>query len=104
MTLWPLQVTQAEYFGNPAAVLGRLAASEPKAKAGLRITLRTGAELTFDKLALDNLPLFLHGADEQPFRLYEQLLGNACAVFARQPGGDWVERLSADRLAPLRVR
>ncbi|KPB75350.1 type VI secretion system baseplate subunit TssF [Pseudomonas cannabina] len=100
VTLWPLQVTQAEYFGNPAAVLGRLAASEPKAKAGLRITLRTGAELTFDKLALDNLPLFLHGADEQPFRLYEQLLGNACAVFARQPGGDWVERLSADALRP----
>ncbi|MGN2410460.1 type VI secretion system baseplate subunit TssF [Pseudomonas syringae] len=100
VTLWPLQVTQAEYFGNPAAVLGRLAASEPKAKAGLRITLRTGAELTFDKLALDNLPLFLHGADEQPFRLYEQLLGNACAVFARQPGGDWVERLPADALRP----
>ncbi|KTB79688.1 type VI secretion system baseplate subunit TssF [Pseudomonas syringae] len=100
VTLWPLQVTQAEYFGNPAAVLGRLAASEPKAKAGLRITLRTGAELTFDKLGLDNLPLFLHGADEQPFRLYEQLLGNACAVFARQPGGDWVERLPADALRP----
>ena len=100
VTLWPLQVTQAEYFGNPAAVLGRLAASEPKAKAGLRITLRTGAELTFDKLGLDNLPLFLHGADEQPFRLYEQLLGNACAVFARQPGGYWVERLPADALRP----
>ncbi len=100
VTLWPLQITQAEYFGNPSAVLGRLAASEPKAKAGLRITLRTGAELTFDTLALNNLPLYLHGADEQPFRLYEQLLGNACAVFARQPGGDWVERLPADALRP----
>ncbi|WP_024695768.1 type VI secretion system baseplate subunit TssF [Pseudomonas syringae] len=100
VTLWPLQITQAEYFGNPSAVLGRLAASEHKAKAGLRITLRTGAELTFDTLALNNLPLYLHGADEQPFRLYEQLLGNACAVFARQPGGDWVERLPADALRP----
>jgi len=100
VTLWPLQVTQADYFGNPSTVLGRLAASEPKAKAALRITLRTGAELTFDKLALDNLPLYLHGADEQPFRLYEQLLGNTCAVFVRQPGGDWVERLPADALKP----
>ncbi|MBD8204560.1 type VI secretion system baseplate subunit TssF [Pseudomonas viridiflava] len=98
--LWPLQVTQADYFGNPSTVLGRLAASEPKAKAALRITLRTGAELTFDKLALDNLPLYLHGADEQPFRLYEQLLGNTCAVFVRQPGADWVERLPADALKP----
>lgn len=93
VTLWPLQVSNAEYFGNPAAVLGRLAASEPKAKAGLRLTLRTGAELPFNSLDLDNLPLYLSGADEQPFRLYEQLLGNACAVFARKPGGDWVERL-----------
>ncbi|MBP0943514.1 type VI secretion system baseplate subunit TssF [Pseudomonas alliivorans] len=100
VTLWPLQVTQADYFGNPSTVLGRLAASEPKAKAALRITLRTGAELTFDKLALDNLPLYLHGGDEQPFRLYEQLLGNTCAVFVRQPGGDWVERLPADALKP----
>ncbi|WP_449117002.1 type VI secretion system baseplate subunit TssF [Pseudomonas viridiflava] len=100
VTLWPLQVTQADYFGNPSTVLGRLAASEPKAKAALRITLRTGAELTFDKLALDNLPLYLHGADEQPFRLYEQLLGNTCAVFVRQPGADWVERLPADALKP----
>ncbi|SEH86871.1 type VI secretion system baseplate subunit TssF [Pseudomonas fuscovaginae UPB0736] len=98
VTLWPLQVSQAEYFGNPAAVLGRLAASEPKAKAGLRLTLRTGAELPFANLDLDNLPLYLNGADEQPFRLYEQLLGNACAVFARAPGGDWVERLPQDAL------
>jgi type VI secretion system protein ImpG len=98
VTLWPLQVSQAEYFGNPAAMLGRLAASEPKAKAGLRLTLRTGAELPFNSLALDNLPLYLSGADEQPFRLYEQLLGNACAVFVRQPGADWVERLPQDAL------
>ncbi|MDF2640769.1 MAG: hypothetical protein K0R45_41 [Pseudomonas sp.] len=100
VTLWPLKVSDAEYFGNPSAVLGRLAASEPTAKAGLRITLRTGAELSFDKLNLQSLPLYLSGADEQPFRLYEQLLGNACAVFARQPGGDWVERLPADALRP----
>ncbi|UXZ96538.1 type VI secretion system baseplate subunit TssF [Pseudomonas phytophila] len=98
VTLWPLQVSQAEYFGNPSAVLGRLAASEPKAKAGLRITLRTGAELAFSKLSLESLPLYLNGVDEQPFRLYEQLLGSACAVFARQPGSDWVERLPADAL------
>ena len=98
VTLWPLKVSQAEYFGNPAAVLGRLAASEPKAKAGLRITLRTGAELPFNTLSLDSLPFYLSGNDEQPFRLYEQLLGNACAVFARQPGSDWVERLPPDAL------
>ena len=98
VTLWPLKVSQAKYFGNPATVLGRLAANEPHAKAGLRLTLETGAELPFNSLGLDNLPLYLNGADELPFRLYEQLLGNACAVFARQPGSDWLERLPDDAL------
>ena len=98
MTLWPLEVAQADYFGNPAAVLGRLAASEPRAKAGLRIRLRSGAGIPFDSLSLDALPLYLHGADEQPYRLYEQLLGNACAVFVRAPDNAWVERLPTSSL------
>lgn len=98
VTLWPLQVSNAEYFANPVASLGRLAASEPKARAGLRITLRTGAELAFNTLTLSSLPLYLNGADEKPFRLYEQLLGNACAVFVRQPDQDWVERLPDNAL------
>jgi type VI secretion system protein ImpG len=98
ITLWPLSVSQAHYFGNPQAVLGRLAASEPQAKAGLRITLRAGNALAFNSLSLTNLPLYLHGAGEQPFRLYEQLMGNVCAVFARQPDGDWLERLPAGAL------
>jgi len=100
VTLWPLKISQAEYFGNPATVLGRMAAGEPRAKAGLRLTLRTGAELPINSLGLEHLPLYLNGADEQPFKLYEQLLGNACAVFARQPDGDWIERLPVDALKP----
>ncbi|CRI59589.1 type VI secretion system baseplate subunit TssF [Pseudomonas sp. CCOS 191] len=101
VTLWPLQVARAEYFGNPGAVLGRLAASEPKARAGLRLTLRSGAEIPFSSLPLTHLPLYLNGADETPFRLYEQLLGSACAVFVRQPGADWVERIPVeDALLP----
>jgi type VI secretion system protein ImpG len=100
VTLWPLSVSEADYFGNPQAMLGRVAASEPKAKAGLRITLRTGAKLPFKSLNLDNLPLYLNGADELPFRLYEQMRGNVCAVFAREPDGDWLERLPNDALKP----
>lgn len=101
VTLWPLSVSQADYFGNPHTILGRAAASEPTAKAGLRITLRTAAQLPFNSLGLNNLPLYLNGADEQPFRLYEQLRGNVCAVFAREPQGQWIERLPKDALKPL---
>lgn len=98
VTLWPLSISRAEYFGNPAAVLGRLAANEPKARAGLRLRLQTGGGLPFSALDLQSLPLFLHGADEHPYRLYEQLLGKSCAVFAQAPGGEWVERLAPGAL------
>ncbi|WP_437882098.1 type VI secretion system baseplate subunit TssF [Pseudomonas sp. LRF_L74] len=100
VTLWPLEVTKADYFGNPAAVLGRLASSEPSAKAGLTLRLRTGAGLPLNSLQLDSLPFFLHGPDEQPFKLYEQLMANVSAVFARAPDGSWVERLPPDALRP----
>jgi type VI secretion system protein ImpG len=100
VTLWPLRVAQAEYIANPAAELGRLAAAEPRAKAALRLTLRSGTEVPFNSLALENLPLYLNGVDEVPVRLYEQLLGNACAVYACQSGRDWVERLPTDALRP----
>ncbi len=100
VTLWPLEVSRAEYFGNPATALGRLAAAEPRAKAGLRIRLKCGAGMPFNALALDRLPLFLSGADEQPFRLYEQLLGNACALFIKSTDGEWVERLPLSCIQP----
>ncbi len=43
----------------------------------------TRADMTFDKLALDRLPLFLRGGDELPLRVYEQLLANTIAVVVR---------------------
>ena len=54
----------------------------PKVRAGLRLRLRTTLPgLTFDKLGLERLPIFLHGSDTVPARLYEQLLGNAAVSY-----------------------
>lgn len=53
-----MQVARAEYFGNPGAVLGRLASSVPQARAALRLTLRSGAEVPFTSLPLSHLPLY----------------------------------------------
>ncbi|HMV39110.1 MAG TPA: type VI secretion system baseplate subunit TssF, partial [Plasticicumulans sp.] len=40
VTLWPVELTEAEYFGNVTAVLGPAANSAPRARAGLRLRLR----------------------------------------------------------------
>ncbi len=103
VTLWPVELTEAEYFGNVTAVLGPAANSAPRARAGLRLRLRATAGLSFDALSLERLPLFLRGADQLPFRLYEQLLGNAVAVLARpaQRPAPWFQWLGRESLAPM---
>jgi type VI secretion system protein ImpG len=86
VTLWPLELTEAQYFAGrePVALLDL--PDLPKVRAGIRLRLRvTVPGLTFDKLALDRLPLFLRGSDTLPARLYEQLLGNVVMLVVR-PG------------------
>ena len=54
--LWPLQIVEAEYFSRDVASL-----ELPKiqgVRAGIRLRLQTTAGLSFDKLALDQLPVF----------------------------------------------
>ncbi|MEM1436263.1 MAG: type VI secretion system baseplate subunit TssF [Pseudomonadota bacterium] len=87
LTLWPLELSEARYFGSAGALgtvkVDRLAG----VRAGVRISLRATAGLAFDELSMDTLTLYLHGQDEVPGRLYEQILGNAVSVLVRPKGG-----------------
>ncbi len=83
VTLWPLKLVKAEYLGTAAAVAALGLYLPPGVKAGIRLVLRSTAGLTFDKLALDSLPLYLRGSDSLPLRVYEQLLGNGVALVVR---------------------
>jgi type VI secretion system protein ImpG len=64
VTLWPLELTHAEYTGY-VGDLGELRLPAPtRARAALRLKLRTTAGLKFNELRLDELTLFLRGSDE----------------------------------------
>ena len=80
VTLWPLQVVEAEYFTGTGSVTTKDLPALHKVKAGVRLRLRTTAGLSFNQLTLDKLTLHLHGSDELPTRLYEQLLANAVSI------------------------
>ncbi len=80
ITLWPLEIVEAEYLSSPSAVANRGVPSVKDLKAGIRLRLRTTAGLKFNQLALDKLTLFLRGSGALPVRLYEQFLANALAV------------------------
>jgi len=83
ITLWPLELTAAEYFVHAGPVVKTDLAVLKRSKAGIRLRLRCSVGLTLDRLALDHLPLFLRGADELPFRLYELLLAKPVSVIAQ---------------------
>lgn len=103
VTLWPLEITEVQYFAGKEPVALLDLPDLPKVRAGIRLRLRTTLPgLPFNKLPLERLPLYLHGSDALPMHLYEQILANTVMVVAR-PGlrpapwheviGDPVQRL-----------
>lgn len=100
VTLWPLEITEAEYFTNMGVVSAAKLPENSRPKAGLRLRMKATAGLSLQDIKLDSLTIFLHGPDEQPMRLYEQLIGNTIAVVARPPGrpAPWNQVLDASSL------
>jgi type VI secretion system protein ImpG len=81
VTLWPLELTHAEYTGYVGDIGDvKLPA---RARGAIRFKLRTTAGLNFTDLALNDLPLFIRGADELPMKIYEQIMAHTVAIVAR---------------------
>lgn len=80
LSLWPLELVEAEYLSGMGAVVNTGAPGLPGLKAGIRLRLRTTAGLKFNQLTLDKLPIYLRGVGELPMQIYEQLLANSIAV------------------------
>lgn len=91
-TLWPLELVQADYFSRDVSNIS-LPPKLQKAKAGVRLRLRATAGLTFDKLALDRLPIFVRGGEQRAMRLYEQIFAACDSVVVRPVGNAWQEIL-----------
>jgi type VI secretion system protein ImpG len=106
--LWPLELTEAEYFTHVGPVARADLPALQRSKAGIRLRLRMTAGLTFAQLAGSRpdqfrLDLFLQGADQIPFDLYAQLLGHATAVLVQPTGRpvSWIEVLPATAIGSL---
>ena len=78
VTLWPIQVSQANYYTRELPSLGL--PNLPDVKAGIRIRIQSPAGLPLSQVKMDSLTLHLVGVGEVPMRLYEQFFANAVAV------------------------
>src|SRR5262245_3178108 len=83
VTLWPIEIVAAEYFSYaPDLPLTQLPIAS-RVKGGVRLKLRTTAGLVFNQLAIDRLRLFLSGADEVAYKLYELAIGASLGVLVK---------------------
>jgi type VI secretion system protein ImpG len=78
MTLWPIQVQEANYYTRELASLEIPNMSD--VKAGIRIRIQSFAGLNIGELKLDSLIFHLMGIREIPMHLYEQFFADAVAV------------------------
>lgn len=103
VTLWPIEVTEAKYFGTPGALATVNVERLESVKAGVRLSLRTTGGVAFDQLAADRLVLYLRGAGQTAARLHEQILGNAVSFIVRPKGGAqaWQDYHPKQHLGPV---
>jgi type VI secretion system protein ImpG len=80
-TLWPLELVSAEYTSY-VGDLGDLELPR-RARAALRLQIRSTAGLKLSDLALDELTLFVRGSDELPGKIYEQIIAHTMATVVR---------------------
>ena len=100
-TLWPIELTQVEYFTHAADL--PLGASMRRYKSGVRLRLQTTGGLDFAKLPLESLRLHCSGIDEVAYRLFELITGHALGALvlpARRPAA-WNETLPSTCIEPV---
>ncbi len=100
VTLWPLELTEARYFGSAGALATTGIDQLDGVKAGIRLRLRTTAGLAFDQIALDTLRLYMKGPDQLPKNICEQIIGNSIGFIVRPKGGaqPWSEYLTKENI------
>lgn len=103
VTLWPLEIVEAEYINNisPYADVG--ARCNRKIRAGLRFRIQSTSEQPLSDIFIDSLPLYLNCGDAQAMALYEQLIGNTCAVVHKpiDSSAGWQEILTSGALSQV---
>ncbi len=103
VTLWPIEISEAEYFTHTGPVLRTELPLLARAGGGLRLRLRTTGAARLNQIGLDRLVLFLRGSDQHPFRLHEYLAADTIGVVAQpvERPLPWCRVLDATRVRPL---
>lgn len=103
LTLWPLEISGAEYFSHASNLPLANRPEWRKFSAGVRISLRTQGGTDFSTLGLDDLRLHCSAPDDAAYRLNELVCGNTLGIFVLSGKGSAMRHcaLEADAIEPV---
>lgn len=102
--LYPVEIVEAQYYTRDITSLNL---NPPAgARAALRLRLRSTANLTFNKINLDELVVYLRGQGEIPMRLYEALFARAMRIVVApiQRPAKWTETIDKSSIRRVGFR
>jgi type VI secretion system protein ImpG len=83
LTLWPIQVTEAKYVSGAGALSTQGLTADPRARAAIRLRLRTSGAVKFSQLPVQSLTFYLNATPDISYKLYEQVLANGVGLYIR---------------------
>ncbi len=103
VTMWPLELTQVEYFSHAADLPMAALPEWRKYRSGLRLRLRTTAGVDFSQIKLQDMRLHCAGIDDVAYRLHELVCGHTLGVLvlpSKRPAA-WHETLDGECAEPV---
>ena len=103
VTMWPLELTQVEYFSHAADLPMAAIPEWRKYRSGLRLRLRTTAGVDFPQIKLQDMRLHCAGIDDVAYRLHELVCGHTLGVLvlpSKRPAA-WHETLDGECAEPV---
>jgi type VI secretion system protein ImpG len=81
-TLWPIEVTEAQYI-PPDRLNPPIRAAD--AVGAFRLQIQSFKDVPLDRLAIDSLRFYLHGESKVVHTIYELILNNCVQIMVRDP-------------------
>jgi type VI secretion system protein ImpG len=83
VALWPLTVLEAKYLSGSGALTTQGIGTDGRARAALRLRLKTTPGVSLSSLPLDSLTFFLKATPDVTHRLYEQIVADCVGFYVR---------------------
>jgi type VI secretion system protein ImpG len=102
VTLWPVELTHAEYFTHAADLPITSLPEWRRYRAGVKLRLKAAAGLDFASIRMEDLRLHLTGVDDIAHRLHELICGHTLGVLVQVRGSrTGSEALDRDAVEPV---